>query len=170
MKIIGNDGKEYTGETTEEAIAKAREADNALQERLEQEKLEQEKANIQMATAKDKAISKDKKELSNKIESTETELNNAYKEYQDALVQVRNLNAEHDQKVKAILGDVENKLATAKQAHYQAVRDFNHKYGAYRKVYTGEEAKEREKLIRDMFNAFDTNWKDWFKDFFDFYW
>lgn len=161
MKIIGNDGKEYTGETLEEAIAKAKEADEQLKAKEEQEKEELEKQS--------KAISKEKKELSKNIEDTEVLLNNAYKDYEEVLANVRNLNAEHEQKVKDMLGEAEKKVANAKTAHYQAVRDFTRKYGAYRKVYTGEEAQQREKIIKDMFDAFNFNWNDWVNDLFDFY-
>lgn len=158
MKIIGNDGKEYTGETLEEAIAKAQEADKQLKEKEEQVKVEQEK--------QAKLVSKEKKELSEKIEETESLLNIAYKDYEDVLSEVRRLNDEHNGKIQQMLGDAEEKLANAKTAHYQAVRDFTRKYGVYRKIYTGEEAEQREKIIRDVFNTFHFNWNDWLNDLF----
>ena len=142
MKIIGNDGKEYTGESIEEALEKARKADEELEKKNAQEK--QNKAQM----------SKEKKELCDKIDTAEKYVESAYDVYEDAKRKVDELYRDYKKQASEILEGARKAVIDAEEKRTEAILEYNRKYGVYRKIYTDKDAVEyRNTVLKNFIDA-----------------
>ena len=128
-----------TYETEDECVA----AEKAFQE---EEAHKKELAN---------AASKEKKELVKNIDAAEANLSDAYKEYAKAKEKVKSIYAAAEKEAAEILNTAKKGVQDAEIAKCKAIKEFNSKYGAYTKSYSGEEAlKELERSISWIDNIF----------------
>lgn len=109
-------------------------------------------------TSDKKLISKEKKELSQKIEEADTALDLAYENYEKAKAKVVELKKETDQKCQDIIKEAKKQLRAAQDSKYARVASFNDKFGPYSVSYTGDKAlKEMNRHLSwfdDLLNSF----------------
>lgn len=91
---------------------------------------------------KETAMQNEKKMLAGKIEEADKKLKAANEYYDAAKAKAKDLLEKTNKQVREILGDAENQLKAAENAKYNAIIEFNKKYGAYKTEYTGEKAVE----------------------------
>lgn len=104
-------------------------------------------------------ISKDKKELSDAIKLAEDDLSKAYENYDFAKEEARKILEESNQKILDLLNPAEAEIKKCQKARYDAISNFNKKYGAYTVQYTGDKAFQELKRASNWFD-------DFFKGFF----
>jgi len=108
--------------------------------------------------AEKKQTSLDKKNLSKKIDETETALTLAYEDYDKAKAEVKKILEESNIKCQKILEEANNKINEAKATNTKALKEFTDKYGTYTVTYTGEKAQQEwqrhlkyfDKIFRDF--------------------
>lgn len=123
-----------------------------------------EKAEKEFNDAKEKekelaiSVSKEKKELAKAVEETETALNAEYENYSEAKKQAEEILKKANDEATELLTKAREKVRQAEQAKYQAISNFNKKFGVYTKSYRGDDARrELERSIgwiNDVFNSF----------------
>ena len=132
---------------TEDECVKAEEEYQIEQERKEAEK----KAAVQ-------AVSKEKKELASAVELAEEALNKAYDEYEIAKEEARKIMEESNKQMLEILNPARDKIKQAQKEKYNAISNFNKKFGLYTAQYTGEKAlkefRRASSWLTDVFNQF----------------
>ena len=145
MKFIN----EYTKESFDNAEAC---------EKSEKEFLDKKEQETKAEEAKVKELSIQKKELAKSIEDADKELDIAYKEYNEAKESAKAIYKEAVDKANAILDSAREKISVAEKNKYNAISQFNSKFGTYKTFYTGEKAeKEYDKISRRIsaiFNSF----------------
>ena len=107
----------------------------------EEEKLKEEKA----------LISKEKKEYADKIAQTEEQLKSARENYKLAQDKAAEILEESNKQVSEILNSAKEEVKKAERAKRDAIVEFNNKFGAYTKSYTGEKAIEEFNKAVDLF-------------------
>lgn len=114
---------------------------------------EQEEKKAQLAT-KESSISKQKKELSKAIEDADAKLTEAYdhltsvkREADEAILKARR---EAHERIK----EAEDLVTEAYQQKYQAISQFNEKFGDFTMRYTGRRANEEFKRIMEQFDNY----------------
>lgn len=92
-----------------------------------------------------------KKILANRIKTAETKLDEANKHLDDITLECDKLIKECNEKVDKMLKEAQNSVASAKKARYEAIENFNKKFGTYTTSYTGEQAqKEWDRIVERM--------------------
>lgn len=117
-------------DTEQELVAKESEYEASVRE---QKRLREEK---------EKAISKDKKELSQKIEDADKALEAAYEQYKVAKEECKNIVEEQRAEISEITDKAEKLVSDAYKAKVNALSEFTKKYGAYTKKLSGEDASK----------------------------
>ena len=56
-----------------------------------------------------------------------------------------------EETVNKMLKDAEDKITEAQERRYEAIKNFNEKFGTYTKTYTGDEAYNEFKRNADLF-------------------
>ena len=104
------------------------------------------------------AISKEKKELANAIDVADKALDEAYKELDVAREKARELQKKHLKELEDLLHPAEEAVKAAQKNKYEALNNFNRKYGALTTTYTGAKAAEEMsralKYFDDIFDHF----------------
>ena len=107
--------------------------------------------------AKLNEISNNKKAHVKKIEEIEKDLEKAYADLDIAKKDAEHIVEEARKEIHDILNPVEEKIKELEKKRYNALADFNDKYGPYSRIVTGNEAaKEFQKAVK------------WFNQFFQF--
>lgn len=116
---------------------------------------------------KETALANEKKQYAAQIEEAENALNAAYDELASRKKQVQSLRDEYRKKVNDLKKELEEEIATllvpaqeevdkAEQKKLEALQKFTEKYGAYKKVYTGNRALEEyhrmHRTLDSLFN------------------
>lgn len=116
---------------------------------------------------KETALANEKKQYAVQIEEAENNLNAAYDELASRKKQVQALRDEYRKKVNDLRKELEEEIATllvpaqeevdkAEQKKLEALQKFTEKYGAYKKVYTGNRALEEyhrmHRTLDSLFN------------------
>lgn len=138
-----------------DTLGKLFETEKELNEAEAAQKAEEEKKHELIANA-----SKEKKELAAKIENADKELDEAYKDLDAAREVARKVQRDALKKVEDILHPAEERVKKAQAYRYDAIREFNRKYGAFTTKLTG--AKAAEEMSR-AWRAFDHFFDDFFK-------
>lgn len=97
-------------------------------------------------------VSKEKKELADKITQAEKQLDEANKEYSVAQDRAAEIVEKANKEVKQILEEAKNKVKEAERVRRDALLDFNTKFGPYTTHYTGQRAIDEFNKALDRFN------------------
>lgn len=111
----------------------------------EYDKEQQEKEQIE----KDKKA--EKKRLAKLIEDTEADIDKARDELVEVKAEALKLVESTEETVNKMLKDAEDKITEAQERRYEAIKNFNEKFGTYTKTYTGDEAYNEFKRNADLF-------------------
>ena len=90
--------------------------------------------------AKALAVSKEKKELASAVEEAENKLEKAYQEYEIAKEEAKKILEESNQKVLDIINPAKENVKVAQKERYNAISEFNKKFGLYTTTYSGDKA------------------------------
>ena len=119
---------------------------------------------------KETALANEKKQLAADIDTAEANLNAAYDKLEDARNKARELREGYEKKVAELRAELEkaqgeilrparDEVNKAQEEKFKAIQSFNEKYGAYRKVYTGNRAAEEyTRMSRTIDNLFKSLW------------
>lgn len=95
-----------------------------------------------------------KKEMANAIEKADQEIDMAYDSYNKAVKQVEELKKEYDKKAEEILKPAREAIKDAQKKRFNALKEFNQKYGTYTKTYTGDKALKEFNRLDSLFDVF----------------
>ena len=109
---------------------------------------------------KQKLISSEKKELVNAIDAANAALDAEYQKYEEAKMKAQELVRNAKEEAAKILEPAKQSLTDAQKAKYEAISNFNRKYGVYTTSYTGSKALSEYKRGVDWINSF-------FEDYFN---
>ena len=130
-----------------------------------EEKYNREKKEKQEAL--DKAVeesNKTKKELSKVIESAETEVDEANSLYEVAKEKAQQIIKDANIKACDILNAAKEKVKEAEHKRYEAISNFNKKFGPYSTTLTGDKAaNEYKKMLRGFDNIFTDLWSSFWR-------
>ena len=119
-------------------------------EKAELKKQEEEKAEVEQASNEKKAMAK-------KVEEAEEAVREAYNKYDLARDDVQKIIAEANLEIKELLEPAKQAIIDAEKAKYEAVAEFNKKFGKYSVIYTGDKAfqemKRAQKYMENLFNS-----------------
>lgn len=147
MKITGKDGKEY------ESVDACLEADKAFDEQQEAKALAE--------TEKKNALSKEKKEMADAIKKADEDVSFALAEYEKAKEEARNIISKAKEEAKEIIQKAEENYKNMSNIRYNAIKEFNDKFGVYTTSYTGHKAlEEYNRIVKTM--------DRWIDNFFGF--
>ena len=105
-----------------------------------------------------------RKQLAAYVDKAEEDLRVAQSEYELAKQKVEVLSKAYLDEVNAIIEPAKQKVKEATANKYAAIKEFNEKYGVYRKVYTGDKAADEMARSLKQFNLLDNYFKSlrWF--------
>ena len=130
-------------DTEEEAL----EAENKFKAEQEKKKKEEEQKELT------------KKQLVNKIEEAERNLEKEYENLTNAKEEVKKILEESNKKMDTILNDAKLRVKRAEDARFDAIRNYNKLYGTYTVYYdsnkTDTQNKEFVKRLDNLFNPWD---------------
>lgn len=116
---------------------------------------------------KETALANEKKQYAAAIDDAEAAVNAAYDELSNAKKRVQEMREEYRKKVRELQKSLEDDIAdvltpaqekvdNAEQKKLEALQKFTEKYGAYKKVYTGNKALEEyhrmHRTLDSLFN------------------
>lgn len=107
------------------------------------------------------AVSKEKKELANAIETADANLNKAYEEYELAQKEAKKIMDEAIQKSNEILTPAKENIKNAQVEKYKAISAFNKKYGTYTTTYTGDKAYNEFRRTSDWIDNLFSKFFSW---------
>ena len=96
--------------------------------------------------------SKTKKELADRIEKLNTQLEDAYNQYKEAKAKGIKMVADATNKANDLLADAKKYIDEIQESKRNAISEFNLKFGAYRVTYTDEECKRIANLFDNLLN------------------
>lgn len=103
-------------------------------------------------------VSKQKKELADAIDEADKELNAAYSNLELIYTQANDILKEAREEANKLVSDGKAKLKEAQQKKFDAVSNFNKKFGVYTTQYSGERALEElrraNSWLNDIFGGF----------------
>jgi len=115
---------------------------------------------IEKRKERDSAISKEKKELATAIEDAETKLSEAYQNYDLAKEETSKIYDKAKEDALKILKPASEAVTAAQKERYQAISNFNKKFGVYTTSYSGAKAYNEllrtSKIFDNLFNSFFT--------------
>ena len=97
-------------------------------------------------------ISREKRELADKITQAEKQLDEANKAYSVAQDKAAEIIEKTNKEVRQILEEAKNKVTEAERVRRDALLDFNTKFGPYTTHYTGQRAIDEFNKAVDRFN------------------
>lgn len=105
--------------------------------------------------AKEKALSNEKKQYAAKVDKASAQVEAAYAEYEKAKEEAKKILEESNAQVEKILNTAKANIKEAENVRFNAISDFNKKFGTYTKVYEGNKATQEYnhilRMIEDMF-------------------
>ena len=131
----------YYSEKLEE-LFENEEALNSAEAKYDEE--QQEKERIE----KDKKA--EKKRLAKLIEDAEADIDKARDELVEVKAEVVKIIDSTEETVNKMLKDAEDKITQAQERRYEAIKNFNEKFGTYTKTYTGDKAYNEIKRNADL--------------------
>lgn len=144
MKIIGLDNKEYS------SVEECQAADAKFEEAKKQRELAE--------AEKKSAVSKRKKELSDKVAESDKAVEEAYKNYETQREKAAAIVEEADKKAKEILREAAKVVEAATEKRMNDIIAFNKEFGPYMTSYVGDRAlDEYNKVVRKMRDIFTHN-------------
>lgn len=149
MIILGKDGKEYA--TVKECVKADAEFDKQILEK-EAKIAAEKKAKEDELALKKAEVSKRKKELAAKVESSQLLVEEASKEYDLAYEEAQKILADARKKASDLVAAADAKLKDATQEKVKAIREFNKEFGTYTTVLTGDAAWNEYKRISNSFD------------------
>ena len=104
------------------------------------------------------AVSKEKKEFAKAIENAEIEVDKACEAYNNAKTKAAEIIANAEEEASKLLDEARKKVKEATNNKYEAVAEFNKKFGPYVTHYNDDRAlKELRRAtswVNDIFNGF----------------
>ena len=101
-----------------------------------------------------------RKELAKKVEQADSSIEIAYDNYNKAKEEVPKLVDETKTKINQIMEPARKQIEEAEHAKYEAIKEFNSKYGVYTATYTGDKAEQHyNKMIKHFNSVFENMWK-----------
>ena len=97
-------------------------------------------------------LSKEKKELAKAIELTDEELDKAYHEYNDAREKASKILSGAEAEAGRIISEARDKVKAAQRKRYEAISNFNNKFGVYTTHYDGEKALQELRRSTEWIN------------------
>lgn len=151
----------YYSEKTKEFYDSAEACQNA-ESSLETQLALKKKLEEDLKKAKEEAnklqVSKEKKELATAIEKAEEKVSEAYNKLEAAYTQANEIISEAKSRANDIIKESRADLRKAQQEKYNAVSEFNKKFGTYTTTYSGERAMEEirrtNSWMNDLFRTF----------------
>ena len=105
-----------------------------------------------------------KKELADAVEKSDEALKEAYALYDVAKERVQKLSSDYLREVDSIMKEAKSRVEEAEINKYNAIKDFNDKYGVYKTSYTGAKAAEEyNRVLKSLAER-----RSWIKSIFDF--
>ena len=112
---------------------------------------------------KERDKSKLKKKFADEIDKAEEAVKAAYKEYDVAKEKAAKILEDSNKQVLEIINAAKDVVNKAEKAKLDAITAFNKEFGAYQKVYTGEQARaELERFNSNLNSLFGDLFKFWF--------
>lgn len=108
-------------------------------EALESAEKEYDEKQKSIAEANNK-ISNEKRKLAAAVESAEQHLADAYAYYDDTITQCKKIQEEANKQIAEKLDPAKKRVKEAEKRKYDALVEFNNKYGAYTTTVTGKRA------------------------------
>ena len=103
-------------------------------------------------------LSKEKKELAKIIDLADEELDRAYHEYNDAREKATKIMSEAEAEAEKVVTEASNKVKAAQRKRYEAIYNFNKRFGVYTAHYDGDKAlKELRRSTEWINNIFGNN-------------
>lgn len=123
----------------------------------ELKKAEAEKVENTTTEEKEKTVvSKAKKAEAEKVKLTDKEVDDAQENIRVVREKAQALIRKANSEAEVMLKEAYTKLSKAQEHRFEAVKEFNEKYGPYKTYYTGEKAyNEFQKALRYFDNIFD---------------
>ena len=95
----------------------------------------------------------DKNMITEKIKSLDEDLEKAYDNYRAAKDEATKILEESNEKVKTILQNAQKEVKAAQTAKYNAIKEYNDKYGVYQVSYSGNDALREFKRMFNFGNS-----------------
>lgn len=147
-------GKTFNSEA--ECLKAEREYTEKVHKAEEAKKLASKEVSAQKKLLADK-IAKADEELTKALEGYEISKEDAEDIYKEAREEIDAIIAEAKDDADEILSDARNKVRDAQRAKFNAVQEFNKKFGAYEVKYTGEKAaNEFNRINKYISNLMDS--------------
>ena len=100
-------------------------------------------------------LSKEKKELAKVIETADNELDEAYHSYNEAREKANKIISDAEEEASKVLEEARAKVKAAQRKRYEAIADFNKRFGVYTAHYDGDKAlKELRRSTEWINNVF----------------
>lgn len=98
------------------------------------------------------ALKKEKKELAEAIDILDDKINDKIEEYEKVKEEALKLVEDAKKQAEAMLKPARENITIARKAKYEAIKDFNEKFGPYSVMYTGDKAYNEMMRTMDYFN------------------
>lgn len=92
----------------------------------------------------------EKKRLAKLIEDAEADIDKARDEFIEVKAEAMKIVESTEETVNKMLKDAEDKITQAQERRYEAIKNFNEKFGTYTKTYTGDKAYNEFKRNVDL--------------------
>lgn len=99
-------------------------------------------------------VSKQKKELANKIDEADDNLRKAEEAYDLAQEEAKSIMQKARKEVSEIINPAADAVREAQKSKLHAIQDFNNKFGKYSVIYTGDKAYAEWRRSRSLFDDF----------------
>lgn len=99
------------------------------------------------------AVSKEKREMAKVVEDTEAVLDKAIHDYNEAREEARKICEEATKKADGIIAKAKAEVEKAQRSRYEAIADFNKKFGVYTTHYTGDKALKELRRSMEWMNG-----------------
>ena len=99
-------------------------------------------------------VSKEKKQLSKRVEECDVALENAYAAYEAAKEKAKELLEKSNQEIADVLNPAYSAVKKAQRQKLEALQEFNRRFGAYTTTYNGEKAVQEFNRAAKWFDEF----------------
>ena len=97
-------------------------------------------------------LSKEKKELAKLIDVADTELDNVYHQYNKAREEANKIISDAQAEADKVIKEASEKVKAAQQKRYDAISNFNKKFGVYTAHYDGDKALQELRRSTEWIN------------------
>lgn len=113
--------------------------------------LEAEETEKARLAKEEKSFDVTKKELAKNIDACGEDVKKAYDEYAEAQNRVNEILEKSNAEMESIINAARERVRIAEKKRYDAISEFNRKFGTYTVSYTGEKAEEEFDKILNAF-------------------